>query len=94
MGYKKRVQQHFEFLPSKEAVFDVLVPQYVRGVIYGSIVESFTSEQSARMVAMDEASRSAEKMLGSLQISYNRARQAGITQEMSEIIGGSIAVND
>jgi F-type H+-transporting ATPase subunit gamma len=58
------------------------------------MVEAYASEQSSRMKAMDEASKSAEDMLGSLQISYNRARQAGITQEMAEITGGSTALAD
>ena len=92
MGNVKRVQLHFEFIPSEKEVFDALVPLYIKGVIYGCMIESYASEQSARMTAMDEASKSAEDMLSSLQISYNRARQAGITQEMSEIIGGSTAL--
>jgi F-type H+-transporting ATPase subunit gamma len=94
MGNEKRVELQFEFIPSKTAVFDALVPLYIKGVIYGSLVESYVSEQSARMSAMDEASKSAEDMLASLQISYNRARQAGITQEVSEIVGGSTALAD
>jgi len=81
-------------MPSTGAVFDTLVPQYIKGVIYGAMVESYASEQSARMKAMDEASKSAEDMLASLRISYNRARQAGITQEMAEITGGSTALAD
>jgi F-type H+-transporting ATPase subunit gamma len=55
-------------------------------------VESYVSEQSARMAAMDEASKNAEDMLAALQIHYNRVRQAGITQEMSEIVGGAAAL--
>ncbi|MDR2103445.1 MAG: F0F1 ATP synthase subunit gamma, partial [Treponema sp.] len=81
-------------IPSEEAVFDALVPLYIKGVIYGSLVESYVSEQSARMAAMDEASNSAEEMLASLQIHYNRARQAGITQEVSEIVSGSAALDN
>ena len=92
IGGEKRVDLKFEFLPSKGAVFDMLVPQYIKGVIYGAMVEAYASEQSARMRAMDEASKSAEDMLASLRISYNRARQAGITQEMAEITGGSTAL--
>jgi len=92
IGGVKRVDLKFEFLPSIEAVFDTLVPQYIKGVIYGAMVEAYASEQSARMKAMDEASKSAEDMLASLRISYNRARQAGITQEMAEITGGSTAL--
>jgi F-type H+-transporting ATPase subunit gamma len=92
-GNVKRVELRFEFLPSGGTVFDALVPLYIKGVIYGSMVEAYVSEQSARMAAMDEASKSAEDMLATLQISYNRARQAGITQEMSEIVGGSTALS-
>jgi F-type H+-transporting ATPase subunit gamma len=88
----KKHEMQYEFIPSKKSVFDALVPMYIKGMIYGSLVEAYVSEQSARMFAMDEASKSAEDMLASLQISYNRARQAGITQEMSEIIGGSSAL--
>jgi len=94
IGGEKRVELRFEFLPSADEVFDALVPQYIKGVIYGAMVEAYASEQSARMSAMDEASKSAEDMLGDLRISYNRARQAGITQEMSEIVGGSTALAD
>jgi F-type H+-transporting ATPase subunit gamma len=83
----------FEYIPSKEVVFDALAPLYIKGVIYGAMVESYVSEQSARMAAMDEASKNAEEMLDSLQIYYNRVRQAGITSEVSEIISGSAALN-
>jgi len=81
-------------LPSEVELFEALVPLYIRGIIYGCMVEAYVSEQSARMAAMDEASKSAEDMLAALQISYNRVRQAGITQEMSEIVGGSAALSD
>ncbi|MDR2942444.1 MAG: ATP synthase F1 subunit gamma [Treponema sp.] len=94
IGGEKRVDLKFEFLPSMGEVFDALVPQYIKGVIYGAMVEAYASEQSSRMKAMDEASKSAEDMLASLRISYNRARQAGITQEMAEITGGSTALAD
>jgi F-type H+-transporting ATPase subunit gamma len=88
---QRRVELQFEFLPSPEEVFDALAPLYIRGIIYGSLVEAYVSEQSARMAAMDEASKSAEDMLAALQLNYNRARQAGITQEMTEIVSGSAA---
>jgi F-type H+-transporting ATPase subunit gamma len=91
-GAEKRVALRFEYHPSEEAVFDALVPMYVKGIIYGCLVESYASEQSARMSAMDEASESAEEMLGSLRLSYNRARQAGITQEVTEIVSGGAAL--
>lgn len=92
VGDRQSLEEQYEFIPSKKAVFDTLVPMYIKGMIYGALVEAYASEQSARMYAMDEASKSAEDMLASLRISYNRARQAGITQEMSEIIGGSSAL--
>ena len=89
---QKRVELSFEYLPSRHEVFDALVPFYIKGVIYGALIEAYASEQSARMAAMDEASKNAEEMLANLRIYYNRVRQAGITQEMSEIIGGSAAL--
>lgn len=81
---------HYE--PSAVSVFDVLVSQYVKGVIYGALVEAFVSEQSARMTAMDNATENADEMLHKLQLTYNRARQAAITQEISEIVGGASAL--
>jgi F-type H+-transporting ATPase subunit gamma len=90
--YQERTALRFEYVPSAESVFDAMVPLYIKGIIYGCLVEAYTCEQSARMSAMNEASRSAEDMLQTLRIHYNRARQAGITQEMSEIIGGSSAL--
>jgi F-type H+-transporting ATPase subunit gamma len=78
--------------PSPEAVFNILVSKYVKGVIYGALVEAFTSEQSSRMTAMDNATASADEMLHKLNLHYNRARQAAITQEISEIVGGAAAL--
>ena len=75
--------------PTPISVFDVLIPKYVTGVIYGAFVEAFTSEQSARMTAMDNATTNAEKMLQELKLYYNRARQASITQGISEIVSGA-----
>ena len=85
-------QQHFEYAPSAEAVFDTLAPLYIKGVIYGCLVEAYASEQSARMSAMDEASKNADEMLASKMLYYNRIRQAGITQEVTEIVSGSAAL--
>jgi F-type H+-transporting ATPase subunit gamma len=92
LGNIKRIDLQFEFLPSSKEVFDVLIPYYFKGVIYCSMIEAFASEQSARMSAMNEASKNAEEMLADLRIKYNRTRQAGITQEISEIVGGSAAL--
>jgi F-type H+-transporting ATPase subunit gamma len=93
-GGKKRVRIPFEYIPSETAVFDALVPFYIKGIIYGSLVEAYVSEQSARMAAMEEASKNAQEMLGSLQIYYNRVRQASITQEVTEIISGSAVLSE
>lgn len=87
-----RIDDLFNYEPSPRAVFDVLIPKYVKGVIYGALVEAFTSEQSARMTAMDNATSNADDMLVSLNLFYNRARQAAITQEISEIVGGAAAL--
>jgi F-type H+-transporting ATPase subunit gamma len=78
--------------PSPQEVLDILVEKYVKGVVYGAFVEAFTSEQSARMTAMDNATTNADDMLARLSLSYNRARQTKITQEISEIVGGAEAL--
>jgi F-type H+-transporting ATPase subunit gamma len=93
-GGQKRVRIPLEYIPSETAVFDALAPFYIKGIVYGSLVEAYVSEQSARMAAMEEASKNAQDMLGSLQIYYNRVRQAGITQEVSEIISGSAVLSE
>jgi SAM-dependent methyltransferase len=80
------------FEPSAEEVLNYLIPKYINDVIYGAMIESSASEQGARRVAMDNASDNAEEMIDTLQLLYNRARQATITQEISEIVGGSEAL--
>ena len=67
-----------------------LIPNFMKGLIYGAMVESFCSEQQARMTAMDSATTSAKDMLSTLSLQYNRARQAAITQEISEICGNAL----
>lgn len=74
--------------PGRTEVFNHLVPHYVKGIIYSAFVEAYTSEQHARMYAMDNATKSAGDMIGQLSLSYNRARQAQITQEITEIVSG------
>lgn len=81
--------QHAKFEPSPETVMDHLVPNYIKGLIFGVLVESFSSEQNARMTAMEAATTSAKDMLRSLELQYNRARQAAITQEITEIVSGA-----
>lgn len=75
--------------PSPEAVLDVLVPGVIKGYLFSALVESFCSEQNARMTAMDSASESAREMLKTLSLEFNRARQGAITQEITEIAGGA-----
>jgi F-type H+-transporting ATPase subunit gamma len=79
--------------PNAEAVFNAIVPKYVAGILYAAIVDSFAAEQAARRIAMENATDNAEQMINDLSLRYNRARQASITQEITEIIGGS-AVSD
>jgi F-type H+-transporting ATPase subunit gamma len=86
------IDESLSYEPSPKAVYDVLIPKYVKGILYGAFVEAFASEQSARMTAMDSATSSADDMLQRLNLFYNRARQAAITQEISEIVGGATAL--
>ena len=81
-----------EYDPSPEEVFDGLIPQYLTGLIYAAVVDSFASEQAARRTAMESASDNAEEMISNLSLLYNRARQAMITQEITEI--SSARLND
>lgn len=78
-----------EYDPSPEAVLDAVIPEYLYGVLYGAVVESFASEQSARRMSMESASDNAGEMIENLNMSYNRARQAAITQEITEIVAGA-----
>jgi len=82
----------YTYEPDEETVFSRLVPKYVKGVIYGTFVEAFASEQAARMSAMDSASTNAGDLISRLTLSYNRARQAAITAEVSEIVAGAAAL--
>lgn len=77
--------------PTPDAVINNIVPDCVMGYVYGALVESFCSEQNARMMAMEAASKSAAAMIHDLSIEYNRARQAMITQEITEVIAGAKA---
>ncbi len=84
----------YTYMPNEEALFDLLAPKFLKGVIYGALVEAFASEQTARMTAMDAASKNAKAMMERLQLLYNRARQAAITGEVSEIVAGASALGD
>ncbi len=73
-------------------VLDQVMIRYVESLVYQAVLENLASEQAARMVAMKSASDNANKLIGTLQLIYNKARQAAITQEISEIVGGAAAV--
>lgn len=85
-------RQEYIFEPSKEAILDQLLPQYAESLIYGAIVDAKTAEHAAGMTAMKTATDNAENIIGDLTISYNRARQGAITQEITEIVGGAAAL--
>lgn len=78
--------------PGAEEVLDSIIPQYVNSIIFGALRESVASEHGARMTAMDSATSNASDMIDKLALQYNRARQASITQELSEIVGGAEAL--
>lgn len=83
--------QNAVFMPDAKTAFNKIVPDYITGFIYGALVESFCSEHNARMMAMQTATDSAKDMIRELSIQYNRARQAAITQEITEVVGGARA---
>lgn len=89
-GYKAEVL----YDPSPEEVFKLLLPKYVAGIYYGAVVDSYAAEQAARRTAMESASDNAQEMIDNLSLLYNRARQAQITQELTEIVSGSIKNSD
>ncbi len=78
--------------PDSKSVIDDLLQRYVEGLVYQAVAENMASEQSARMVAMKAASDNAKKIIGDLELVYNKTRQAAITKEISEIVGGAAAV--
>lgn len=85
-------EQEYLFEPSKEAILDQLLPQYAESLIYGAIVDAKTAEHAAGMSAMKTATDNAKNIIGDLTISYNRARQGAITQEITEIVAGASAL--
>ena len=78
--------------PNAETVLDHVMTRYVESLVYQAVLENLASEHAARMVAMKAASDNATKLIGTLNLIYNKARQAAITQEISEIVGGAAAV--
>lgn len=89
---KKAYSWDYVYEPSAEAVVDELLVRYVEALVYQAVAENIASEQSARMVAMKAASDNAKNVIGELQLVYNKSRQAAITKELSEIVGGAAAV--
>ena len=82
-------QGNMEYEPDCETVLSAIIPEYLGGIFYGALCESRASEQAARRTAMDSATQNAEEMIGNLSLQFNRARQAAITQEITEIVAGS-----
>lgn len=85
--------EEYIFEPDRKSLLDVLVPMYIEVTLLRSLYESMASELGARMTAMDSATKNASDMIDSLTLQYNRARQAAITTELMEIIGGAEALN-
>ena len=84
-------RKEYEFVPNVTAALENIVPSYIAGYICGALVESFCSEQNARMTAMKAANDNAEELLNNLSVEYNRVRQEAITQEITEVAGGARA---
>ena len=90
---KRAYSWDYIYEPDAQRVIDELMTRYVEALIFQAVAENMASEQSARMVAMKSASDNAKKLIEELQLIYNKTRQAGITKEISEIVGGAAAVS-
>ena len=88
-GKEGTVQSDIIYEPDATQVFDAIIPEYLGGILYGALCESRASEQAARRTAMDSATQNADEMIANLSLQFNRARQAAITQEITEIVAGS-----
>jgi F-type H+-transporting ATPase subunit gamma len=91
-GEGKGTSWDYIYEPDAESILDGLLKRYVEALIYQAVAENMASEQSARMVSMKAASDNAKNVIGELQLEYNKTRQAAITKELSEIVGGAAAV--
>lgn len=85
-------EEEYILEPSEDMILDILLPQYAESLIYGAILDAKTAEHAARMTAMKSATDNASNIIDDLTISYNRARQTAITQEITEIVGGAAAL--
>ena len=92
VGSNTRNRWDYIYEPDAKTVIDDLLLRYVEAILYQAVAENMASEQSARMVAMKSASDNAQNVIGELKLVYNKARQAAITQELSEIVSGAAAV--
>jgi F-type H+-transporting ATPase subunit gamma len=90
----KELETHWDYIyePDSKPVMDALMIRYIESLVYQGVVENVACEQAARMVAMKAATENADSLIDELQLVYNKARQAAITQEISEIVGGAAAV--
>lgn len=90
----EKLKHHWDYIyePDAQELLDGLLTRYIESQVYQAVVENGASEQAARMVAMKSATDNAGELIGGLQLAYNKARQAAITQELSEIVGGAAAV--
>ena len=88
-GKEGSIQSDIVYEPDATEVFDAIIPEYLGGILYGALCESRASEQAARRTAMDSATQNADEMIANLSLQFNRARQAAITQEITEIVAGS-----
>lgn len=82
----------YEYEPNQQEILDVLLPQYAESLIFGALLDSKASEHASRMTAMKSATDNADELIDDLSLQYNRARQAAITQEITEIVGGVAAL--
>lgn len=93
--HQKLVESNWDYIyePSPQELLDTLLKRYIESIVYQSVVENGAAEQAARMVAMQNATNNADDLISELQLIYNKARQAAITQEITEIVGGADAVS-
>jgi F-type H+-transporting ATPase subunit gamma len=91
---EESIKHHWDYIyePDSKDILDALLTRYIEAFVYQAMVENVASEMAARMVAMKAATDNASDLIDELQLAYNKARQAAITQELSEIVGGAAAV--
>jgi F-type H+-transporting ATPase subunit gamma len=90
----KESQANYVFEPNKEEILEALIPKAIKVQLYKALLDSFASEHGARMTAMHQATENADEMIKDLKLTYNKARQASITNEILEIVGGAEALNN